>query len=263
MRDDSSCQEVKQDLRILGIGITNRCNLKCDFCCRFSGPSETTDLDPNKIKEIIEGAFRVTNSRLFVSITGGEPVLHPNFKEICSIAAQYPINLSINSNGLLITNEIIKFCIDIGILNFSISLDGPSEVYTRLGKKRSTFDQICKNLDDIRQLGGQFNIGYTITPYNVNYISDVAQIARNHGADGIRISRVYPIGRGLINFSSLFIGWSLFKRVAQEALSFEDEDFFVDIEDNVVRHCMINPMSKLEALMLNHKQEDGMAVSRV
>lgn len=236
VRKDASYQEVRHDLRILGIGITNRCNLKCDFCSRFSSPEENTDLDLQKVKEILESALRVSDTELIVSITGGEPILHPDFKEICSHLSQYPIAMSLNSNGLQISADIIEFCLNIGMTNFSISIDGPPEVYVRLGRHRRTFDQICTNIDTIRRLGGRYNIGCTITPHNVNYISDVAQIAKDHGADGIRISRVYPIGRGLENFNELFIGWSLFKQAARTALSFEDSNFFVDIEDNVVRH---------------------------
>jgi radical SAM protein with 4Fe4S-binding SPASM domain len=233
---DASYQEVNHDLRILGIGITNRCGLKCDFCSRFSGPEDTTDLGLEKVIEIIEGALRVARSSLVVSITGGEPVLHPEFKKICRHLSGYPIALSLNSNGLQITAELIKFCIDNGILNFSISMDGPPEVYRRMGRPHRIFDKICENISTIRRLGGTFNIGCTMTPHNVNHIGQVAQIARDHGAIGLRISRVYPIGRGLENFNTLFIGWSRFKQVAQEALSYEDSDFFVDIEDNVVRH---------------------------
>jgi radical SAM protein with 4Fe4S-binding SPASM domain len=231
-----SYQETRPDLRILGIGITNRCNLRCGYCSRFSGPEQATDLAPQKVKEVLEAALRVASTTLVVSITGGEPILHPEFKEICSLASHYPLALSLNSNGLQITADIVASCIDIGMASFSISLDGPPEVYTRMGRRREDFYTVCRSLSTIHRLGGHFNLGCTITPHNVDHISDVARIAQDHGADGIRISRVYPIGRGLENFDALFVGWSRFRQVAQEALAFEGPDFFVDIEDNVVRH---------------------------
>lgn len=64
-------------MHTLALAITNRCPLRCDFCCVPPGPG---DLDEQLARKIVEDAIE---SRLFdnVGFTGGEPLLRLNLVE--------------------------------------------------------------------------------------------------------------------------------------------------------------------------------------
>lgn len=64
-------------MHTLALAITNRCPLRCDFCCVPPGPG---DLDEQLASKIVEDAIK---SRLFdnVGFTGGEPLLRLNLVE--------------------------------------------------------------------------------------------------------------------------------------------------------------------------------------
>ena len=69
--------------RILDFAITNYCNLSCPFC------SQSTPIDKSRsfvaLSELAHYAavFRRSHAGKTVSISGGEPTLHPNFAELC------------------------------------------------------------------------------------------------------------------------------------------------------------------------------------
>ena len=70
-----------------GIVPTYRCNLKCEMCNRGIDkfPWQPSDLTAADVKEagemVVAAGIRVNKVR----ITGGEPTLHPELKEICDI----------------------------------------------------------------------------------------------------------------------------------------------------------------------------------
>jgi MoaA/NifB/PqqE/SkfB family radical SAM enzyme len=55
----------------LAISVTNRCPLRCDFCCVPPGPG---DLEKEKARELIDQAISLGVFRS-VGFTGGEPML--------------------------------------------------------------------------------------------------------------------------------------------------------------------------------------------
>ncbi len=79
------------------IDLTNRCNLNCPWCCtkeaRLKNPM---DMEIGMVHRIIDEAFR---SKIGVSFSGGgEPTLHPNFKDIMKYSTKC-IGVGLVSNG--------------------------------------------------------------------------------------------------------------------------------------------------------------------
>lgn len=79
------------------IYLTNRCNLNCPWCCtKESRTKDPRDMRTKLVYQIIDKAYR---RNIGVSFTGGgEPTLHPNFKEIITYARKC-IGVGLVSNG--------------------------------------------------------------------------------------------------------------------------------------------------------------------
>ena len=81
--------------------LTNLCNLACDFCYQIRTKQKNSLNSKDWIKLIKE---LPENSR--VTLTGGEPLVFKNFREVFSEAVKrHECNLI--CNGLLLTEEII------------------------------------------------------------------------------------------------------------------------------------------------------------
>ncbi len=98
--------------------LTNKCNLKCNFCFqdRKGLPNAMSDTDwISFIRKIPENSH--------ITLTGGEPLVYKNFFEIFAEASKKH-TLNIISNGVMLTEEHIElFLSEPALKVLSISID--------------------------------------------------------------------------------------------------------------------------------------------
>lgn len=80
------------------IEITNRCNLACDFCHGTKRPLGT--IPPEDFRRIAE-KLRGETSYLYLHVLG-EPLLHPQLKELLAIAGELGFRVCLVTNGTLL-----------------------------------------------------------------------------------------------------------------------------------------------------------------
>ena len=110
--------------------LTGRCNFGCKMC--YVHDSDGTDeLSTDQWIEI--GRQAVEKGMVFLLLTGGEPFLRKDFKEIYSALKKLGLLISINTNGSLIDQDMFDFLSENPPLRMNISLYGCSnETYARL-----------------------------------------------------------------------------------------------------------------------------------
>ena len=84
------------------IEITNICNLNCSFCSIDNRVKESITVD--RFKELIKKIDKYTDY-VYLHVKG-EPLLHPNLKEILDICLEYNKQVNITTNGTLIEKNI-------------------------------------------------------------------------------------------------------------------------------------------------------------
>ncbi|WP_304340376.1 radical SAM/SPASM domain-containing protein [Metaclostridioides mangenotii] len=107
------------------ITLTNRCNLRCDYCCVNSGVKEIDELTTDEFKLAIDNILRFKPKS--ITISGGEPMLRDDFYEILDY-----LNNKYNGNIILATNATLIKIGDVDKLAktlyaLEISLDGYDE----------------------------------------------------------------------------------------------------------------------------------------
>ena len=80
------------------IEITNRCNLACDFCHGTKRPLGT--MPPEDFRRIAEKLRGETSYRYLHVL--GEPLLHPQLKELLAIAGELGFRVCLVTNGTLL-----------------------------------------------------------------------------------------------------------------------------------------------------------------
>ncbi|MBI4509781.1 MAG: radical SAM protein [Deltaproteobacteria bacterium] len=99
--------------------VTRRCNLACGYCYeadRTSDPVPIADL-----KRHIDHLHRLR--AVLVTITGGEPLLHPQIVDLVAYVrsrGQVPV---MNTNGYLLTEERVRALDNAGLYALQISVD--------------------------------------------------------------------------------------------------------------------------------------------
>ena len=108
---------IPRKLRLmeLQLGITSDCNLKCVHCLagnhlagHQSATGENRFMPLARIAKILSEAQAMGVET--ISITGGEPFLHPGIRDIVKLAAEKKFKrFSIATNGTRLTGETIRF----------------------------------------------------------------------------------------------------------------------------------------------------------
>ena len=105
---------------------TRRCNLSCTYCNEYDDFSK-----PVPTAEMLRRIDRLSNlGALAVHLSGGEPLLHPEFDEIIRRIRQRDMFAGLLTNGYLLNIERIKRLNHAGLDNLQISIDNvnPDEV---------------------------------------------------------------------------------------------------------------------------------------
>ena len=87
------------------IEITNICNLNCSFCPKNSRPKKFMTID--EFDKITDEISPLTNTICLHLM--GEPLLHPNIREIFEICTKKNLNVYLHKNKLKnLTNKKIR-----------------------------------------------------------------------------------------------------------------------------------------------------------
>lgn len=103
-----------------------RCNLSCTYCNEYDDVSKPVPLDT--MKQRIDHLHRLGTT--IVTISGGEPLLHPELDDLIRYIRKQGIITGMITNGYLLTAERIKRLNKAGLDHMQISIDNvmPDEV---------------------------------------------------------------------------------------------------------------------------------------
>jgi molybdenum cofactor biosynthesis enzyme MoaA len=111
--------------------VTRRCNLSCGYCTEYDKVSEFVPLET--LKQRIDAIHRL--DVVNVALLGGEPLMHPDLPEIVAYADRRA-QVSVTTNGFLLTEGLIRRLNDAGLANMEVSIDA-------LGADRTSYIQKC------------------------------------------------------------------------------------------------------------------------
>jgi uncharacterized protein len=151
---------------------TLQCNFACDYCYQgdrddYNKFAEKMTLDTAaRVALWIERELdRVRPERLTLMFFGGEPLLNVPVmyylaEQVSRAAAErsVPLTVTMITNGLLLTPEIVDRLVPFGLKSVKITLDGDRDTHNRMRPLRGgqgTFDRIVEN---IRQVAGRVRV---------------------------------------------------------------------------------------------------------
>jgi len=120
------------------LDVTTQCNLECPACFANSSPAHSTYMPVESAVAAVEKAIERENGRLdVVMISGGEPTVHPQIRELIERLAPLPITrILLNTNGIRIAN-------DDAFLAFLGGLRDRVEIYLQYdGQRESTHAEL-------------------------------------------------------------------------------------------------------------------------
>lgn len=140
-----------------GIELTHRCNLACVHCY-VNLPANDRGAQQRELTT--EQVFKVLDQLaeagvLYLTITGGEPLLRPDFVAIYTYAHELGLVLTVYTNGCLITDKIIALWQDRPPRDIEITQYGFSEeTYDRVADAgEGQYQRFVRGLTKLREAG--------------------------------------------------------------------------------------------------------------
>jgi radical SAM protein with 4Fe4S-binding SPASM domain len=185
------------DLTYLFWEATLRCNLRCTHCgssCEARTPHE--ELRTGEILGILETiAEDFDTSRIFVSITGGEPLLREDLCDVVARMTRLGLRSCVVTNGTLLGACEAARLVDAGMRTISVSVDGTQLEHDTV-RGRGSHRRALLALGRAREAG--FEVVEAITcvrPANIDSLAVIEADVRSAGASLWRLITVDRIGR--------------------------------------------------------------------
>lgn len=170
----SRARFIKQAPLLINWFITSKCQSKCLYCDYWKSNDKETVTSENIINTI-DIVHRM--GARFIHFSGGEPLLRKDFVPILAHANKKGFYLSLNSNGLLVPQQINDFKNYIKTLK--LSLDGPPSVNNYVRGVKS-FDQVITSIELAKKFKIKTMISALLTTYNYKYIDYLIDLANKH-----------------------------------------------------------------------------------
>ena len=167
-----------------GFELTPRCNMNCRMCyIRMSQEEMEVRGREFTAEEWIEmGRICADQGMLFLLLTGGEPFLRKDFRQIYTELKKLGLIISINTNGTMIDEETVEWLRQDPPSRINVTLYGGSnETYRRLCMHPTGYDAATKAIDLLQKAGIYVSINASFTKYNVEDMDAIYAFAKNRG----------------------------------------------------------------------------------
>ena len=187
-------------LRTFYMYITGSCNMACRHCWIAPGFGSETDpgpcLDYKLFKQAIEEGLPLGLSG--IKLTGGEPLLHPDFIRMVDFAAEKGLTIALETNGTLVTAEISqRLGSNKKLCSVSVSLDGVSaSTHDYLRNIQGSFEAARAGVERLVKEGIRPQVIMSLFRGNADEIESFVRWACKAGCGSVKINIIQSSGRG-------------------------------------------------------------------
>jgi radical SAM protein with 4Fe4S-binding SPASM domain len=194
--------EIKDhQLLYLFLEITRKCNLACRHC----GSDCTThpllsELTTKSWLAIIDDIARQFCPAPTLVLTGGEPMLHPDFYLIIRAIHANGMRWGLVSNGYEMDRKAVELLQRYGMNSITFSLDGLEESHNWLRGKLDSFSRAMQAIGSISTSAIPVKDVVTcVNQRNLHELDSIAELLVKHSIPSWRLFRIFPSGRAKNN----------------------------------------------------------------
>ena len=199
------------------VELTNHCNLSCKHC--FDKRHDAGGyLNIQTLETILHNAKQ--HGFDYLSLTGGEPTLHPEFQKILSMAMNTGYQVGFVSNGwnfVEIYTQMPNVLPKTSGINFS--LDGANESTHDTLRRRGSFRRVMQAVSICTVKDMPFTFNTVITARNYVEIQELVQLAAKLGSRGIRFGYLMPTQQA--SAENLVLDYAQLKDIQAEIITLQ------------------------------------------
>lgn len=158
--------------------LTYKCNLSCIHCYLPCSVKESNqeELQFDKITNILDQLKEA--GTLFLTLSGGEPLIREDFFDIANYARKNKFAVRIFTNGTLIDEKIARRIKEVNPLIVEISLYGINpQTYEKITNTPGSFEKVMKGITLLHELKVPIFIKTSVMKYNHQEIWEIEKFA--------------------------------------------------------------------------------------
>ena len=178
--------------------ITDECDQRCEHCYIFAEDhhKKILEISLDHAKEIIENCERMCvqmDRKPYFYITGGDPILHPDFWSIVGILKDKGIPYGILGNPFHLDRDTCHRLREVGCRKYQLSIDGMRATHDAI-RMPGSFDTTISKISILREAGIHVAIMTTVSGKNIDEIEDIVDLVVEEKADIFAFARYCPTG---------------------------------------------------------------------
>jgi radical SAM protein with 4Fe4S-binding SPASM domain len=218
------------DLFLIAVNLTRRCNLACAHCymdaktLQYGGDNELTT---DEVRQLLDDVAQRSNETMVV-LTGGEPLLRGDLEDLLAHGTKLGLSMVVGTNGLALTDKRVQSLKAAGALGAGISVDSldPARHDTFRGLP-GAWEKTMNGIEACKRHDLSFQIHFSVTESNADEIPGMIDFARAAGARVLNVFFLVCTGRGE---SMSDISPITYERVLNQLVSAQEES-----EDLIIR----------------------------
>jgi radical SAM protein with 4Fe4S-binding SPASM domain len=162
--------------------VTARCNNNCRHCYINLPASDRAamkkELSVDEIGHIADEAVRL--GALWCLVSGGEPLLRKDFKELYILIKKKGLLVTVFTNATLVTEEIVELFKKYPPRDIEISVYGTTrETYEKVTRKKGSFKAFMRGLNLLIDNGVPVNLKAMALKSNMHEMESIAKFCRD------------------------------------------------------------------------------------
>lgn len=139
--------------------VTYRCNARCTMCNRYKAPSKPEE-------EITLETIKKLPQMYFTNITGGEPFIRTDLKDIVRELYKKSERIVISTNGFFM-DRIVDLCKEFPSIGIRISIEGLEETNNTIRGLEDGYNKGYGTLKKLKEMGMK-DVGFGMTVQDAN-----------------------------------------------------------------------------------------------
>lgn len=181
-------------LRYLSFELVGPCNLHCSYCLRSESMlyGKASFLPRERVYRILEG-IKKEWGEFSLTLTGGEPTLHPEFGGVLDDASTLGLRYKVVTNGwhfARVAGDLIRTRDK--LMSISFSLDGVTREAHDSFRGKGSFDRLMKAITSCRHHKLPFQINVVLRKDTRPQMEAIALLGARLGAKGVNFGAMLP-----------------------------------------------------------------------